>query len=72
MGKERFDPGMEYIGTGEYIPVMEPSPDGDYVRYSYAVALENALRDAIVYADSQLLVPQKRASKWKALLREGE
>ena len=30
--------------------------------------LENALRDAIVYADSQLPVPQTRSIKWKELL----
>ena len=30
--------------------------------------LEKALRDAVVYADSQLLIPQTRAAKWKELL----
>lgn len=30
--------------------------------------LENAIRVAVVYADSQLLVPQTMATKWKKLL----
>ena len=30
----RHDPELEYIGSGEYIPAMHKSPDGDFVLHS--------------------------------------
>ena len=48
MSKERFDPGLKYIGTGEYVPIMEWSAEGEYVRHSCIANLEKQLaeRDA--------------------------
>ena len=48
MSEERFDPGLKYIGTGEYVPVMEWSAEGEYVRHSCIANLEKKLaeRDA--------------------------
>src|SRR5690606_19183032 len=40
MSAKRYDADVKYIGTGDYVPVMTETDDGEYVRHEDFAALE--------------------------------
>ena len=48
---KRFTESLRYIGTGEYVPEMQESPDGEYVAFDDYDRLRSQLAEARARVD---------------------